>query len=157
MAQPYFSLKPPKSAGRELFGTQAVARILATHPDVPGEDLVRTLTEFTAQSVAEACLRLVEPRVGGPIDRLIVGGGGAHNPVMVGEIARWLPHVEVLTQEDLGVSSDAKEAIAFAILGNETLHGRPSNVPSATGARSPAVLGTITPPLQGGPLPWHLG
>lgn len=157
MAQPYFSLKPPKSAGRELFGTQAVARILATHPDVPGEDLVRTLTEFTAQSVAEACLRLVEPRVGGPIDRLVVGGGGAHNPVMVGEIARWLPHVEVLTQEDLGVSSDAKEAMAFAILGNETLHGRPSNVPSATGARSPAVLGTITPPPQGGPLPWHLG
>ena len=110
---------------------------------------MRTLTEFTSASVADACTRYVVPRVHGKIDRLVVGGGGAHNPVVLEGIARRLPQTEVMTQEDLGFSSDAKEAVAFAILGNQTLHGRPSNVPTATGAAGPAVLGNITLPPQG--------
>lgn len=149
MSNPYLSKEPPKSTGREVFGAQVVDKILTTNRAIPPEDIVRTLTEFTSASVADACVRFVEPRVSGSIDRLVVGGGGAHNPVILGGIARRLPQTEVLTQEDLGFSSDAKEAVAFAILGNQTLHGHPSNVPSATGAAYPAVLGTITLPPQG--------
>jgi anhydro-N-acetylmuramic acid kinase len=149
MSNQYLAKEPPKSTGREVFGVGAVDRLLASHSDLAPEDIVRTLTEFTSASVADACMRYVEPRVLGKIDRLVVGGGGAHNPVILGGIARRLPQTEVLTQEKLGFSSDAKEAVAFAILGNQTLHGRPSNVPTATGAAGPAVLGNITLPPQG--------
>lgn len=149
MSSPYLSKEPPKSTGREVFGAQAVDIIISTYRALSPEDMVRTLTEFTSASVADACVRFVEPRVSGSIDRLVVGGGGAHNPVILSGLSERLPNTEVMTQEDLGFSSDAKEAVAFAVLGNQTLHGCPSNVPSATGAAYPAVLGTITLPPKG--------
>lgn len=149
MAMPYLSERPPKSTGRELFGAQLVARVLAEHEGLAAADVVATLTAFTAASVADACRRFVEPRIGRSLDRLVVGGGGAHNATLVRGIAERLPPTSVLTQEDLGLSSDAKEAVAFAILGNQTLHGSSSNVPSATGACVPVVLGRITPPPCG--------
>ena len=145
MASPYLALEPPKSTGRELFGADAVGRVLEEWEGLPAEDVIATLTEFTAACVADACRRFVEPRVG-ELDRLVVGGGGAHNATLVTAISRLLSGTEVLTQEDLGLSSDAKEAVAFVILGNETLRGRPSNVPSATGASCPVVLGSVTYP-----------
>ena len=149
MSNQYLAKEPPKSTGREVFGVGAVDQLLVSHSDLSPEDIVRTLTEFTSASVADACTRYVESRMRGKIDRLVVGGGGAHNPVILGGIARRLPQTKVLTQEELGFSSDAKEAVAFAILGNQTLHGRPSNVPTATGAAEPAVLGNITLPPRG--------
>ena len=142
----YFSTEPPKSTGRELFGAAAVARCLDAHPDVEPQDVVATFTELTARSVADACRNFLAPRLDGGLDELIVGGGGAHNATLVARLAALMPDTRVLTQEDLGLSSDAKEAVAFAILGNQTIHGKPSNVPSATGARMPVVLGAITNP-----------
>ena len=146
LSEPYFACEPPKSTGRELFGAAAVGRALEAHPKVSAEDVVATFTELTARSIADACRDFVEPRLDGGLDELIVGGGGAHNATLVGRLSALMPGTHVLTQEDLGFSSDAKEAIAFAILGNQTIHGRPSNVPSATGARMPVVLGNITNP-----------
>lgn len=146
LANPYFAAEPPKSTGRELFGAGAVEAFLARHPQLAPADAVATLTELTAASVADACVRWVVPRLEGGLDELVVGGGGAHNADLVGRIARRLPGTRVCTQEELGYSSDAKEAVAFAILGNQTVAGRPANVPAATGAREPVVLGSITYP-----------
>lgn len=154
MASPYLVAEPPKSTGRELFGADATAKILERWRKLSARDVVATLTEFSARCVADACERFIAPRVGA-LDRLVVGGGGAHNATLVGALRRLMPGTEVLTQEDLGLSSDAKEAIAFAILGNETLQGQPSNVPSATGASCPVVLGSITyPPCEFGKSRW---
>lgn len=149
MENPFLAKEPPKSTGREVFGPEAVDRLLASCLDLAPADIVRTLAEFTSASVVDACTRYVEPRVHGRIDRLVIGGGGAHNQTILDSIARRIPQTEVMTQERLGFSSDAKEAVAFAILGNQTLHGKPSNVPTATGAAGPAVLGSITLPPQG--------
>jgi anhydro-N-acetylmuramic acid kinase len=82
--------------------------------------------------------------VDGPLD-LIVSGGGAHNREILGHLAAFLPQARVATSSDFGVDVDAKEAIAFAILAYETWRGRPSNLPSATGARRPVLLGSVTP------------
>lgn len=146
LGDPYFACEPPKSTGRELFGAAAVARALEAHPKALAEDVVATFTELTARSIADACRDFVAPRLEGALDELIVGGGGAHNATLVGRLAALMPGTQVLTQEDLGLSSDAKEAVAFAILGNQTIHGRPSNVPSATGARTSVILGNVTYP-----------
>ena len=143
---PYFESAPPKSTGRELFGTAAVERFLDRHAALAPEDAVATLTELTATSIAQACDRWVVPRLAGGLDELVVGGGGAHNAHLRARLQELLPKVRVCTQEDLGYSSDAKEAIAFAVLGNQTLAGRPSNVPAATGAREQVILGSITLP-----------
>ena len=94
-------------------------------------------------ALAEAYRRFIIPKW--PISRTVLGGGGAHNTTLRRMLAEELPNVEVTTQEQIGLSSDAKEAIAFAIMGNETLHGHPSNVCSATGASRHVILGNITP------------
>ena len=99
--------------------------------------------ELGVTALQEALRRVnLEP---GQVDEVIVGGGGASNPTMLRMLAERLPNARVLRQEDLGYLSDAKEAIAFAILAYEGLHGRPGNLPSCTFARHPAVLGKITP------------
>lgn len=146
MRTPYLFEKPPKSTGRELFGSQMLDVLKSSHPDVSGKDLVATLTAFTAKSVAHSVKHFVLSSLDGGLDRLVIGGGGAHNSTLVQELASYLPQTQVLTQEDLGLSSDAKEAIAFAVLGNQTLKGRASNVPSATGALMPAILGSVIYP-----------
>ncbi len=146
MEEPYLSEEPPKSTGRELFGTQMLDAVQRRWPHVSGQDLVATLTAFTAESIASAVRLYVEPHLEGGLDRLITGGGGAHNGTLMRMLAQRLSGTQVLTQEDLGYSSDAKEAIAFAVLGNQTLRHQPSNVPSATGASSPAVLGSVIYP-----------
>lgn len=137
---PFLKRQPPRSSGREEFGPAFVRELLYRYPDVKGEDVIATFTRFTAYGIADSLkLIQVEP------DRLIVGGGGAHNTTLLKELKAFLPKTEVLIQEDLGYTSDAKEAIAFVILGNQTLHRRPSNVPSATGAKQAVILGKITP------------
>ncbi len=143
---PYLEAEPPKSTGRELFGAAALDAFLAAHPALAPADAVATLTEFTAVTVADACMRWVVPALEGALDELVVGGGGAHNATLVARLAAHLPGVHVCTQEELGFSSDAKEAVAFAVLGNQTLAGRPSNVPAATGAHEAVVLGSVTMP-----------
>ena len=96
---------------------------------------------FTAKSIAENYRNFVLNRH--KIDKIILGGGGAHNSTLVKFLKELLPEVSLLTQEEVGYSSDAKEAIAFVVLGNETMHRSFSNVPSATGAKEKVILGTI--------------
>lgn len=105
-------------------------------------DLAATLTAFTALSIADAYGRFL-PRMP---DEVIVGGGGARNPTLMRLLAEKLHPIPVLTHEEVGMNSDSKEAVAFAVLANDTLLGNPSNLPSVTGADRPAVLGKITPP-----------
>jgi len=139
LRDPYYRRRPPKSAGREQFGAEFVARLKST--GLPGPDLVATATALTASTIADGILRFVPFRP----DELIVSGGGVHNPVLMGEIAALLPGIAVTSSSAYGVDADAKEAIAFAVLARETWLRRPSNLPSATGARHPAVLGKIVP------------
>ena len=141
MSEPYIQLKPPKTTGREKFGEQYVRELLHKYGDLNKEDIIATVTMFTAKSIAENYRNFVLNRH--KIDKIILGGGGAHNSTLVKFLKELLPEVSVLTQEEVGYSSDAKEAIAFVVLGNETMHRSFSNVPSATGAKEKVILGTI--------------
>ena len=146
LAEKYFRQAPPKSAGREQYGKAYVEKILAwsrRHRARP-EDLVRTATIVTALSIADALHHWVLPRTS--LSQLIVSGGGARNPLILAQLSAALGGIEVVTTEALGLPGDAKEAFIFALLADETLHGRPSNLPSATGARRPALLGKICYP-----------
>ncbi len=146
LADRYFRRPPPKTAGREQFGESYCARLLAwgrRHKARPA-DLVRTATLLTALSVVDAFHRWILPRT--KVRQLIVSGGGAHNPLLMAQIQAALPGIEILGSARLGVPEDAKEAFAFAILAYETCHGRPGNVPGATGARGPAILGKVCSP-----------
>jgi anhydro-N-acetylmuramic acid kinase len=143
LAHPYLQQAPPKTTGREAFGTSFGAQVWARAraKDLPAEDVVATLTALTAASIAEAYHRFL-PQMP---DQVILGGGGAHNPTLVAMLQQRLGSTPIMHHEFLGVSSDAKEAIAFAVLAYETLHGRPGNLPGCTGAKAQAVLGKITP------------
>lgn len=146
LAENYFRQAPPKSAGREQYGKAYVGRIVAwgrRHRARP-EDLARTATIVTALSIADALHRWVLPKT--KLAQLIVSGGGAHNPLILAQLSAALAGIEVITTQTLGLPGDAKEAFIFALLADETLHGRPSNLPSATGARRPALLGKICYP-----------
>ena len=134
LRDPYYRRKPPKSAGREQYGAEFIARLKST--GLATADLIATATVLTAATIAMAV---------GRTDELIASGGGVHNPQIMGHLAAFLPGVAISTSTDHGVDADAKEAIAFAILAHETWRGKPSNLPSATGARRAAVLGSITP------------
>jgi anhydro-N-acetylmuramic acid kinase len=144
MHDPYLKLPPPKSTGREYYGRAYVQELLALgrrHRAKPN-DLIRAATIFTSLSIADALNRFVLPKA--KIHQLIVSGGGAHNPLILAQISAALPDIEVLSSSRLGIPTDAKEAFAFALLAYETFHQRPSNLPSATGARGPAILGKIS-------------
>lgn len=135
LAHPYFAQQPPRTTGRELFGVQ-FARSLGGRASAL--DLIATATAFTARSIADSYRRFL-----GPVDEVFVGGGGARNPVLMRMLADALPGVRVTTHEAVGIDSDAKEAIAFAVLANDCMLGLNTNVPGATGGR-PAVLGKVS-------------
>jgi anhydro-N-acetylmuramic acid kinase len=140
---PYFRKPPPKTTGREQYGAEYVRRALV-HPEVrraKADDVIRTATVLTAISIAEAICRFVLPRAN--ISELIVSGGGAHNPLITAQMEAALPQIHLRRSSEFGVSEDAKEAFAFALLAWETLHRRPANVPAATGATKPAILGKV--------------
>jgi len=140
----YLKLPPPKSTGREYYGHAYVKKVLALgrrHRARPN-DLIRAATIFTALSVVDALHRFVPPQT--KIHQLIVSGGGAYNPLILAQLSAALPNLEVLPSSRLGIPEDAKEAFAFALLAYESFHQRPANLPSATGARGPAILGKIS-------------
>jgi anhydro-N-acetylmuramic acid kinase len=146
LAENYYRQAPPKSAGREQYGKLYVENILAwgrRHRARP-EDLVRTVTVLTALSITDALNRWIAPHT--HISQLLVSGGGARNPLILAQLSAALGGIDVFTTESLGLPGDAKEAFIFALLADQTLHGRPSNLPSATGARRPAILGKICLP-----------
>ena len=138
LRHPYFELPPPKSTGREAFGDVFVEPLLARYAGRE-RDLLATLTRFVAASVAEGIRRWVRE----PVAEVLVSGGGARNPTLMAELATALTPVPVRSLAEVGLDPDAKEAVAFAVLANETLFGRPGNVPGATGAAGPRILGKI--------------
>ncbi len=140
MAHPFLQLPPPKSTGREQFGAALLGELFANHRLEPA-DWLATLTAFTARSIADGLARFALNRTA--VDEVWVSGGGAHNPVLMAQLREALPGLRVGGLDELGISVDAKEAVAFAVLANETLMGRPGNLPAATGASRPAVLGKI--------------
>ncbi|MGW3795538.1 anhydro-N-acetylmuramic acid kinase, partial [Micromonospora arida] len=139
--EPYYRLPGPKSTGKELFHLPYLLAALDDAPTPDPQDVLATLTRLTAVTVAGAC------RDHG-VTRLVVSGGGAHNPTLMRMIAEELSGVQLSSSDDLGVASDAKEALAFALLGYLTVHGLPGTLPSGTGARHASVLGSITPGRQ---------
>ena len=145
---PYYRREPPKTTGREYFGSGYVQRILSYQAGmaISDEDTIATVTCLTAWSVTESCRRFVLPfcRAG----EMLVGGGGSYNPVLMGFLKKEMEKlsVSVKTQEEKGFHSDAKEAVAFALLADRTMQGLFGNLPRATGAESRAVLGKISFP-----------
>lgn len=146
LSLPYFKTPPPKATGRELFGEQFVDALMREYPLLSPEDRLATALLFTAESIAQSYRDHVFPHC--KVEELIVSGGGSHNRTLLHLIAKALPECRVMTQEDLGFSSDAKEAVAFAMLAYETLGNRPGNLCGATGAREQVILGNITPAPQ---------
>lgn len=142
LAHPFFALAPPKSTGRELFGPAEAGRYIeqAGERGLRPDDIVATLTELTAQSIARAYQQHL-----GRVDEVLIGGGGARNPALLRMLQAALPSALVQPLDAFGLNADAKEALAFALMGYATVHGWPANVPAATGATHPVVLGSITP------------
>jgi anhydro-N-acetylmuramic acid kinase len=140
LADPYFSLAPPKTTGRERFGTQFLDEHQARLDALSFADGAATLVALTAATLAAAI------EASGPDGaRVVVSGGGAKNPAILGELQQRLPDRRVESSDVMNLRADAKEAVAFTILGYETLRGRAANVPRSTGASSPVVLGAIAP------------
>ena len=145
LTDPYFAVAPPKSTGRELFDPAFIAafveRCRHAKPAASPGDIIATAVAVTAESIADAFNRFVPE----PVRELIVSGGGAENPALVGAIASALPSVVVRRFSDVFFDGEAKEAVAFALLGYLHLLGEPGNLPSVTGARGPRILGQRTP------------
>lgn len=149
--EPYYRQPLPKTTGREHFGVQYTEKILSWWKENPilVEDLLATVTDLTAYSIADAYERYVLPKY--RASEIIVGGGGSYNATLLRFMKeRFAPHgVAVRTQEDLGLSSDAKEAVAFALMADCCMRGKANTLPSVTGAEHPAVMGKISQPYKG--------
>jgi anhydro-N-acetylmuramic acid kinase len=145
MRNPFFREKPPRTAGREEFGREYAAKFLRQCRGARREDVVATATALTARSIADAVRRFV---IGGSrrYQELIVSGGGAKNATLMAMLRNELAPLGIALRfsDEFGVPTEAKEAVAFALLAHETWHRRPSNVPAATGARKAAILGKIS-------------
>jgi anhydro-N-acetylmuramic acid kinase len=149
LAHPFFRRPPPKSTGREAFGGMFLDQICerAAELALGDDDLIATVTAFTAATMIEAYRRYLlrdHPRV-----ESILCGGGSRNPTLVGRLRRGLPEVVWRSCDEFGVSADALEAVSFALLAYETVGGRASNVPTATGAQRAVLLGKVVPGREG--------
>ncbi len=141
MADSYYRRQPPKTAGREQYGSEFMARLKRT--GLPLRDLIATATALTAATIASGIERFVMSWM--PVNDVIASGGGVRNTTLMGYLQAFLPDVRIARSDEFGIDPDAKEAMAFAVLAYETFRKRTSNLPSATGARRPVVLGKITP------------
>jgi anhydro-N-acetylmuramic acid kinase len=144
LKMPFFSRKPPKTAGREEFGSVFVRSFLARCGRTGHEDIVATATAFTARSIAYSLQKFVLGNK--PYGDFIVSGGGTRNAALLAILANELKPLglQVRCSDEFGLPCEAKEAAAFALLAYETWHRRPSNILSATGAKRPAILGKIS-------------
>ncbi|PAD76622.1 anhydro-N-acetylmuramic acid kinase [Paenibacillus campinasensis] len=146
----YYAMPLPKSTGRERFGMQYTEQILTMMREKQwrAEDVVATVTYEAAWSIYDSYSRYVAPRH--PAQQLIVAGGGSYNATLLGYLKQlFLPlGIDVLTQEEIGGNSDAKEAIAFGLLGYYTLQQLPNNIPNVTGASRPVVMGKLSWPAR---------
>jgi anhydro-N-acetylmuramic acid kinase len=152
LRNPYFALKPPRTSGREEFGREYAAKFLAAcrrHSANP-QDALATATALTAETIAASYRKFVHRKLriptqpNAPID-YIVSGGGARNATLMAMLAQRLPsNCELAASNDFGLPVEAKEAAAFALMAWHTWHHLPGNVPAATGAQRPAILGQVT-------------
>jgi len=145
MAHPFVHQKPPKSAGREQFGSPFVQELINhTNPgsDYSWYDLFATVTRFTAMAIFYHYERWIQPEQ--PVTEVIVSGGGVHNPVLMRELTQVFHPIPVSMSANYGVNPDSKEALAFAILASERIDHKPTNIPAVTGAKRPVLLGKIT-------------
>jgi anhydro-N-acetylmuramic acid kinase len=140
---PYFRVQPPKSTGRELFGAQFVDPIIERSSVIglSPSDVVATLTAFTAHSIVDQYRRFLPGRP----DQVVVGGGGSRNPVLMRLLSELLDPSQIRLHEEFGLPSLGREAVYFALMGHEALHGRANTVPSCTGAAHPVVMGKLVP------------
>jgi anhydro-N-acetylmuramic acid kinase len=146
---PFLQRKPPKSTGREEFGTPFALQLLRSFTESYAHevnDLIATVTYWTAASIARA----YRQHLPGAVDEVVLGGGGGKNKALVAFLRQELPGIRISRHADYGICDEAKEAIGFALLAKESLEGRPANVPAATGASQAVVLGSITPGALGG-------
>jgi anhydro-N-acetylmuramic acid kinase len=143
LAAPYFASPPPKSTGRELFNTDYFTKLIVRSRAEGGsdEDIVATAVQLTAESVGDAYRRFIAE----PISEVLVSGGGAKNPALFAAIAKAAAPIRVRHFDEVYFDGEAKEAVAFALLGYLHVTRRPGNVPTATGARGQRVLGKLTP------------
>lgn len=138
----YYLKNPPKTTGREYFSAQYIENALKLAPD-DEKDIITTVTALTAKSISLAYERFIYPETS--VDEVIIGGGGAYNPVLMSMLRKYLPkHIELKTHEDYGISNNFKEVMAFALLGYCAYYGIPNNVPSCTGADKRVVMGKLT-------------
>jgi anhydro-N-acetylmuramic acid kinase len=148
LRNPYFRIQPPRTAGREQFGREYAAKFLASCQRLSGkpEDALATATALTAETIAQSYKRFVLPAMKGHAVDYIVSGGGARNHTLMAMLAQRLEPLgcELAASENFGLPAEAKEAAAFALLAWQTWHHHPGNVPAATGAARPAILGQVT-------------
>ena len=144
--QPFFHRRPPKTAGREEFGREFVTDFLRRCRGARKEDVVATATALTAYSIADSVRTLVAPSSARRFREMIVSGGGAKNKTLMSMLGSELTGLKLRTTDEFGLPSEAKEAVAFALLAYQTWRRVSSNIPSATGAKRPAVLGKISYP-----------
>jgi anhydro-N-acetylmuramic acid kinase len=146
LTHPFYAARPPKSTGRELFHDRFISSVLssARRMGLTDRDTLASAALLVGTSVARALETLVTPRFRHP-DEIVVAGGGVHNKAIMAGLESAFRSAAVVTSREYGIHPDAKEAIAFAILGNESLAGNPSNLPAATGARERVVLGAFIP------------
>ena len=145
MHLPFFRRRPPKTAGREEFGREFVQEFMKYCGRANKHDVVATATALTVRSIADALRRFVITRYSS-FSEFIVSGGGTNNPTLLAMLAHELRPLglQIRSSDEFGVPSEAKEAMAFALLAYQTWHRQPSNIPSATGAKRPAILGKIS-------------
>jgi anhydro-N-acetylmuramic acid kinase len=143
LAAPYFASPPPKSTGRELFTTDYVAKLIARAraDGASDEDIIATAVHLTAESIGDAYRRFIAE----PIREVLASGGGAKNPVLFAAIEKAAAPIRVRHFDEVYFDGEAKEAVAFALLGYLYVTNRPGNVPTATGARGQRILGKLTP------------
>ena len=145
---PFFRAEPPKTAGREEFGREFVSEFLRLCLGAKKQNTVATATALTARSIADAINRFAANKNRGPsiFKEIILSGGGARNATLVTMLAEQVAPLGIVVRfsDEFGLPSEAKEAVAFALLAYQTWNRRPSNVPSATGASRPAILGKIS-------------
>jgi anhydro-N-acetylmuramic acid kinase len=146
LADPYFDQPPPKSTGRERFGIEYADKLLARVRKAGGSDndAVATATALTAESIGRAIARWGAGKDDGSAE-VVISGGGAKNPALVERLAAKIQPRPVVLFDQVFFNGEAKEAVAFAFLGYQTVMGRAGNLPAATGARGPRILGHITP------------
>jgi anhydro-N-acetylmuramic acid kinase len=139
MSDHYFKRRPPKSTGRELFNQDFLNKL---YLPISGDDLVATLTAFTAKTIAQSIEK--HWKGAGKPEEIIVSGGGAKNKTLLYLLGAELPEIAILSSSDFGIDPDFKEAIAFAYLTHQTIIGEPGNLPTATGAAREVILGSVT-------------